>query len=326
MVSRVCADSPSLSSGCNSAVKLARMETGSRTWKVELHAIPSTTLTDRQFLTGQREAQPATLTAALRLPPGAAKVPAVILMHGSGGASGYVDEWARFLTDRGTASLMLDCFTGRGIDTTFANQEQLGRLAMIVDAYRAFDVLAAHARIDASRVLLMGFSRGGQAALYAAVRRFQDMHGPKRGSFAGYLSFYPACHIRYRGDEQLVDRPIKVLHGVADDLNPIGPCREFVARARQAGANIELHEFAGARHVFDWPLLSQTVVLQGARSHHGPMLSEGDDGAIQLDGVNIDAADASERFALNPTLGYDADAFAGSRRLVAEFIKQVLHV
>lgn len=301
------------------------METGSRTWKLELHVIPSTTLTDRQFLTGQREAPPVTLTAALRLPPGTAKAPAVILLHGSGGASGYVDEWARMLTDQGVASLMLDCFTGRGIDTTFANQEQLGRLSMIVDAYRAFDVLAKHARIDSNRVALMGFSRGGQAALYAAVRRFQDMHGPQLGRFAGYLSFYPACHIRYRDDEHLVDRPVHVLHGTSDDLNPIEPCRAYVARARQAGANIELHEFPGARHVFDWPLLSQAVVLQGVRSNAGALLSEAADGAILLEGTDIPAAAAIERFTLNPTLGYHAEAFAGSRRIVTAFTKQVLH-
>lgn len=293
---------------------------------MELHAIPSTTLTDRQFLTGQREARPVTLTAALRLPPGMAKVPAVILLHGSGGASGYVDDWARFLTDHGVASLMLDCFTGRGIDFTFADQEQLGRLAMIVDAYRAFDALADHARIDSSRVALMGFSRGGQAALYAAVRRFQDMHGPRQGRFAGYLSFYPACHIRFRDDEQLVDRPIQVLHGTSDDLNPIEPCRDFVARASQAGADIGLHEFPGARHVFDWPLLSQAVVLQGVRSNNGALLSEADDGELLLAGTDIAAADASERFTLNPTLGYDAEAFAASRRIVADFIKKILHV
>jgi dienelactone hydrolase len=302
------------------------MDTGFRTWKIELHAVLSTTLTDRQFLTGQREGQPVTLTAALRLPPGMAKVPAIVLMHGSGGVSGYVDEWARFLTDHGVASLMLDCFTGRGIDTTFANQELLGRLAMIVDAYRAFDVLASHPRIDSGRVALMGFSRGGQAALYSAVRRFQNLHGPKRGEFAGYLSFYPACHIRYRHDEQLVDRPVHVLHGVSDDLNPIGPCRDYVARARQAGASIELHEFPGARHVFDWPLLSQPVVLQGVRAHHGALLSEGADGEISVDGTDIPATEAIERFSLNPTLGHDAEAFAASRRIVAAFIKQVLHV
>lgn len=300
------------------------METGFRTWKIELHAIASTTLTDRQFLTGQTEGPPAGLTAALRLPPGMAKVPAMVLMHGSGGVSGVVDEWSRWLTDRGVASLMLDCFTGRGIDSTFANQDALGRLSMIVDAYRAFDMLAKHPRIDSGRIALMGFSRGGQTALYAAVQRFRDMHGPRSGDFAGHLSFYPACHIRYRDDQRLVDRPVQVLHGTADDLNPIQPCRDFVARARQAGASIELHEFPGARHVFDWPLLAQPVVLQGVRSHSGALLVEREDGAIYLDGTDIAASEAKDRFTLNPTLGHDAEAFAAARTIVASFIEQVL--
>ncbi|MBL8270155.1 dienelactone hydrolase family protein [Steroidobacter sp.] len=300
------------------------METGSRTWKIELHAIASSTLTDRQFLTGDRAGVPVTLTAALRLPPGMAKVPAMILLHGSGGASGYVDEWARFLTDRGVATLMLDCFTGRGIDTTFANQEQLGRLAMIVDAYRAFDALARHPRIDSGHIGLMGFSRGGQAALYAAVQRFRHMHGPTSGDFAGNLSFYPACHTRYRDDQRLVDRPVHVLHGVADDLNPIAPCRDFVTRARQAGARIELHEFPYARHIFDWPLLAQPMVLQNVRSNNGALLVEGDDGVIHLEGTDIPAAQAIDRFTLNPTIAHDAAALAASRTLVAAFIKQVL--
>lgn len=308
-----------------SALKMRAMETTSRTWKIELHTLASSTLTDQQFLTGQRDGRPVTLSGALRLPPGMAKVPAVVLMHGSGGVSGVVDEWARWLTDRGIASLMLDCFTGRGLDTTFANQEQLGRLAMIIDAYRAFDMLATHPRIDSSHIALMGFSRGGQAALYSAVQRFRDMHGPKLGDFAGYVSFYPACHSRYRGDERLVDRPIQVLHGTADDLNPIGPCRDFVSRARQAGATIELHEFPGARHVFDWPLLAQPVVLQGVRSNSGAMLVEGDDGALYLEGTTLAAADAIDRFTLNPTLGHDPEALAGAQRIVDAFIRQVLH-
>lgn len=300
------------------------MEASSRTWKIELRTVESTTLTDPQFLIGQREGQPVTLTAALRLPPGTGKVPAVVLMHGSGGLSGNTDNWARFVTDHGVASFTLDCFTGRGIEVTFGNQGVLGRLAMIVDAYRAFDVLASHPRIDSRRIVLMGFSRGGQAALYAAVRRFRDMHGPRSGDFAGYVSFYPACHIRYRDDERLLDRPVHVLHGTADDMNPIGMCRDYVARVRQAGGQVELHEFPDARHIFDWPLLARPVILQGVRSNSGGLLVERENGAIFLNGTDLPEAAAIERFALHPSLGYDAAAFAASKRIVTDFMTRVL--
>lgn len=300
------------------------MEPLSRTWKIELRAFASTTLTDEEFLIGRREGRPVTLTSALRLPPGTGKVPAIVLLHGSGGLSGYVDDWARFVTDQGVASLALDCFTERGIDVTFGNQGVLGRLAMIVDAYRAFDALANHPRIDPERIALMGFSRGGQAALYAAVRRFRDMHGPREGDFAGYVSFYPACHIRYRDDARLVDRPVSVLHGTADDMNPIGVCRDYVARVRAAGGSIELHEFPGARHIFDWPLLARPVILQGVRSNSGGLLVEREPGAIFLDGTDIAEAAAIEHFTLNPSLAYDAAAFATARRIVTDFIQQVL--
>ena len=86
-------------------------------------------------------------------------MPAVVLLHGSGGVSGYVDDWARSLNCLGVATLTVDSFTGRGIDTTFMNQDALGRLSMIIDAYRAHELLARHPRIDASRIALMGFSR-----------------------------------------------------------------------------------------------------------------------------------------------------------------------
>jgi dienelactone hydrolase len=160
--------------------------------------------------------------------------------------------------------------------------------------------------------------------LYAAVQRFRDMHGPRDGDFAGYVSFYPACHIRYRDDERLVDRPVHVLHGTADDMNPIERCRDFVTRARQAGANIQLHEFAEARHIFDWPLLGRPVILQGVRSNSGGLLVEREPGAIYLNDTDISEADAMEHFALNPSLAYDATAFAASKRIVADFITQVL--
>jgi dienelactone hydrolase len=98
-------------------------------------------------------------------------LPAVILLHGSGGISGYVTDWEMDLNSMGVATFVIDCFKGRGIVNTNNDQSQLGRLSMIVDAYRALDVLAKHPRIDPNRIAIMGFSRGGQAALLQPEQR-----------------------------------------------------------------------------------------------------------------------------------------------------------
>jgi dienelactone hydrolase len=301
------------------------METYAKTWKLELHHFTSVTATDAEILTGTSARRPVVLTAALRLPaPGLSTMPAVVLMHGSGGASGYVDDWARSLNCLGVATFLVDSFTGRGLDTTFADQSALGRLAMMVDAYRAFDVLAQHPRIDASRIALMGFSRGGQAALYAGVERFERMHGPVSGHYVAHVAFYPACHIRFLDDEKVVPRPIHVLHGTADDFNPIEPCRDYVARIRAAGGRIQLHEFPDAHHVFDWPMVSRPLILQGMRSNCGALLEERARGEIVLRGSNLTAEQADRLFTMNPTLAYDAASYERARAIVRNIVTETL--
>ena len=98
--------------------------------RVELHAFRSVTLTDDQFLNGVKEGQPVTITGELRLPVrrGPARLPAVVLLHGSGGLSVSHQNWAQELNAMGIAVFLVDSFTGRGIVSTSANQDTLGRL------------------------------------------------------------------------------------------------------------------------------------------------------------------------------------------------------
>ena len=117
--------------------------------RTELHAIPTLTLSDHQFLIGDKNGTPVTIAGALRVPHlGTGRLPAVILVHGSGGIGGNVDRWSQELNSIGLATFVTDSFTARGIQSTVADQALLGRLNMILDSYRALGVLAAHPRID----------------------------------------------------------------------------------------------------------------------------------------------------------------------------------
>ena len=85
--------------------------------------------------------------------------------------------------------MIVDGFTGRGLTQVSTDQALLGRLNFILDIYRGLDALAKHPRVDPQRVALMGFSRGGQAALYASLKRFHKTWNKSGIEFAAYLPF-----------------------------------------------------------------------------------------------------------------------------------------
>ena len=193
-----------------------------------------------------------TIAGVLRLPrTDGGRQPVVVLLHGSGGPLAYVEAWAGRLLGLGWGSFVVDSFSGRGLASVRDDQAALGRLVGMVDAYRALERLAAHPLVDPARIVLMGFSRGGQGALYAAMTRFQRLHLRGDVRFAAHIAFYPNCCTRYLGDDRVAPVPIHIHHGEADDLNPIAPCRDYAARLLAAGAEVQLHAYPGAHHVFD---------------------------------------------------------------------------
>jgi len=293
--------------------------------RMEIHSFQSMTLTDQDFLTGRKEGKLVTLAGELRLPrPGTDRLPVVILLHGSGGVSGNILDWEQDLNAMGVATFVLDSFTARGLVNINNDQSQLGRLAMIVDVYRALDVLGRHPRIDPTRIAVMGFSRGGQAALYASLKRFQRLYGPVGQEFTAYIAFYPSCNTTYHEDEDVADKPIQIFHGSADDYSPVAPCRAYVERLKAKGKNVQLTEYAGAGHNFDNRALKTPLKLEKAQTTRRCECAEAENGVI----VNVKTKQpftyADPCVEYGPTLAYDEKASTEARKAVKDFVTTTL--
>jgi len=294
--------------------------------RIEMYPIPSLTLSDRQFLAGDDNGKPVTVAGELRVAQGGGKLPVVVLMHGSGGVGANIAAWSRTFNAMGISTFVIDGFTGRGITATSTNQAQLGRLNLIMDIYHSLDVLAKHPRVDPDRIVLMGFSRGGQAALYASLERFHKRWNKSGLQFAAYIPFYPDCSTTYVNDTELVPRPIRIFHGGPDDYNPVRTCKAFVERLKAAGRDVELTEYADSAHGFDLGLLGANMVAVATKAQtvRNCRIKEGDGGML----IN---ADTQQPFTyqdscveLDPHVGGNPATAEAARQAVIDFLRTLL--
>ena len=192
-----------------------------------------------------------TVTGELTLPRGGAKVPAMIVHHGSGGVTDERERrYARELVKMGVAALVLDSFAGRGVTSTVRDQAAVSNNDMIADAFAALKLLAAHAGIDAGRVGIVGFSKGGSVALLAAHEQRAAKALPAGLRFALHVPFYPSCSTQHY-KPKTTGAPIYMLLGGADTYVGVAPCQEYAAALKAEGARIETTVFPGAKHGFD---------------------------------------------------------------------------
>jgi dienelactone hydrolase len=289
--------------------------------RVELHAIPTLTLSDQQFLSGDANGKAATVTGELRIAQGSGKLPVVVLIHGSGGMGPNIESWSRELNAMGISTFALDGFTGRGLTSVNMDQALLGRLAFTLDSYRTLELLAKHPRVDTSRIVLMGFSRGGQGTLFASLKRFHQMWNKSGIEYAAYIPFYPDCMTTYVQDTD-IDKPIRIFHGTPDDYNPVATCRKYVERLKAAGRDVVLTEYPNAQHGFDNPLgTAAPFMVKGAQTVRNCRIME------EPKGVLINAV-SKEPFTYkdscvekDPHVNHDAEATAAARVAVKDFLR-----
>ncbi len=292
--------------------------------RTELHSIQSLTLSDEQFLKGDGGGKPVVISGELRIAQGSGRLPVVVMIHGSSGMMPNIEFWTREFNEMGVSTFALDGFTGRGLTNVNADQALLGRLNMILDVYRVLDILAKHPRVDPSRIALMGFSRGGQAALYASLKRFHQTWNKSGIEFAAYIPFYPDCMTTYRLDTEVADRPIRIFHGIPDDYNPVAICRAYVDRLRSAGRDVQLTEYPNAPHGFDNPLNSLTPsVNKNAQTVRHCTIREETTGQLINAATKQPFTYKDPCVELDPHVGYDPAATQAAKQSVKDLLKTV---
>ena len=237
------------------------------------------------FMPPPEEGRPTTVSGILRLPAAeGGPVPAVILAHGCAGVSSADHNWARTFDRLGVATLVVNSFAGRDVQSVCRGGQEINMAGPMNDVYRALDMLAAHPGIDASRIALMGRSFGGRTALWASHARFAERYGSGSLRFAAHLALYPAsCYIQLADEDRIGDAPIRIFHGAADEWTPVAPCRAYAARLRDLGKDAGLVEYAGAQHGFDEPAL-------GARREFALAMNSSACTFVERGGKIIDAA------------------------------------
>lgn len=215
----------------------------------------STPKTLGELMQGGKE--PVNILGHLFLPAGADKVPAVILIHGSGGVyPALLEYWAKQFNGAGMAAFVIDMFGPRGVGSTADDQSQVPFSADVADSFAALRLLATHPRIDRQRIAVMGFSRGGTAVLRSAVERL--IASQKLPDGLRYAAFIPTYAGGCSNIFRLVVRPgvfskapMLFIHGTADDYTPIQPCQDYADKIRAAGTPVEFVAIEGAHHKFD---------------------------------------------------------------------------
>ena len=195
--------------------------------------------------------QKTVIFGTLQVPKKAAgPVPAMVIAHGSAGVADRESWWVDHLNDIGVAAFIVDSFTPRNIRDTATDQTQLSTAANVADALAALRLLATHPKLDRQRIGVMGFSKGGQVALYTALEPFRRAVIDEQTRFAAHVPLYPACN-SWQVSEHVTGAPMLVLLGGRDDYTPPGPCQEYAQWFKSKGTDVDVIVYANAYHGFD---------------------------------------------------------------------------
>jgi dienelactone hydrolase len=212
---------------------------------------------------------PLTMAARFSLPgDGAAKHPAVIILHGSAGPSGREGGYAKVLNELGIATLEPDQWAPRGLAGGASGRPRTVQ-ETLPDLFGARKFLANHPAIDAKRIGVMGFSFGAVASMLAATRAGLGTEAP----FAANMPCYPICYLynNVKGFEfgDLADVPVFILTAALDqyDNDAEAGAKLVATLAEKDRMHVRTRAMADSHHGFDMP--GANMLAQDPASNRG---------------------------------------------------------
>jgi uncharacterized protein len=209
----------------------------------------------------------------------AAKVPAVLILHGSAGVDGRGAFYAKGLQEAGIATLEIVMFQRGG-------RPRAGHGATMPHAAAGLKWLAARPDVNAERLGVIGFSWGGVMSVLIASELVQERLGKDVPRPAAFAAFYPVCtnmarflssakHPFFGAHERMSASPMLIHIGTRDDYEEgERPCDRLVAmwpeaaRSRATVRNVE-----GATHAFDSQFGDRRFFEEFARGGRGGMVT-----------------------------------------------------
>ncbi len=204
----------------------------------------------KEILSGSYKKKPDSISGNLYLPEEkSGPVSAVVIMHGSGGIRQDTELAVSEAINRlGVATLVVDSFKGRGLSST-KDQGSLPMAATVLDAFQALIGLQNRTDIAGDHVGIIGFSRGGVAALFSNQKPLKQAILGNAVGFSYHIPVYPGCSTQW---DNVVPTaaPVLFLLGEKDDLTPAKKCKRYADRISTGGGLAKTIEYPGVSHQF----------------------------------------------------------------------------
>lgn len=214
------------------------------------------------------------VSAQFRLPrtESSSPIPAVVILHSSGGVDSTGKYYAKALNNSGIATLELDLWGARGLLGGTVDRPA-SPLETLPDALAALHYLVQREEIDAERIGVIGFSWGGVLSMLTATEQYMSMTGaPYR--FAGHVAHYPLCWLYNNpyapGFEfsDLTGAPVMIQTGTRDDYDQPETCPLMVSNLPEADRElVNLKVYRNAYHA--WDRLEPELLVTDDASHLG---------------------------------------------------------